>query len=347
MKSGDCKNSVQDLITSQGIKVDSYPNSPERAIASYPNHPPKEDHIINVELSSTTRWWMYKNTVGVGLAFLAVYSAFQGLQNLQSSLHSESGLGLASLTIIYAAVTLSCFITPGLNKMIGTKYTVLGGYLCHLLYTTANYYPSWYTLLPASLIIGIGSGPLLAAANAHLVKIAVISSHKLGLDQNLVISNLVSILFFFIEMTQVPGNLVSSLIFFPYSVGNITTDYENSSSTSDLCNKKNNHILDSLYLYTLVTVYFVMICIGIIIHCTLVNQLPIERERILNVKEWFKLYFRNPMIDILKIMKNYKMVLVMPLAVATGLEQTFAYGTFTQVFKLAWALSLHGLIIVH
>ena len=293
----------------------------------------EEDHCIDVEFSHITKRWMYKNAVGLGLGFLFVFSAFNGLQNLQSSLHSEGGLGLASLAIVYVVFILSCFISPGVIKVLGTKYALLGGFFFHLLYTTANYYPSWYTLVPASLIIGIGSGPIWTAGSAHLVKVAVLSAPKLGLDQNLVISNLVSIFFFFFRMSQIPGNLASSLIFFPYSVGNETTDYKNSStSDKDLCEKKDDRVLDSLYLYILVSVYFIMISIGIIIHCTLVSHLPVERERNLSGKKWCKVYLKNPVVDIFKIMTNYKLILVVPLAVATGLELSFAYGTFTQVF---------------
>ena len=327
------ENSAQQTVICAFTHSNEEMGEAETPIPAPPIIKPEEDHSINLEISRKARRWMYKNTIGVGLAFVVVYSAFQGLQNLQSILHSEGGLGLVSLAILYSVVTLSCLITPGIIKIVSTKYALLGGFLCHLVYTTANYYPSWYTLVPASLIIGIGSAPLWAAANAHLVKVAVISAPKLGIDQNLIISNLVGIFFFFFRMSQIPGNLASSLIFFPYSVGNETTYYENNiTSDNDLCEKEDDRVLDSLYLYILVSVYFIMISIGIIIHCTLVSHLPVERERNLSVKKWCKFYLKNPVVDIFKIMKNYKLVLIVPLALATGLEQSFAYGSFTKVY---------------
>ncbi len=71
--------------------------------------------------------WLYRNLVGVGLSFLLVFSAFLGIQNLQSSINAQGGLGLAALSILYLFFTLAGFVTPGIIKLLGTKYSLLGG----------------------------------------------------------------------------------------------------------------------------------------------------------------------------------------------------------------------------
>ncbi len=290
----------------------------------------------SAELSSSqccdrgsTKTWVYRNSAGLGFAFLVVFSAFQGLQNLQSVLHSEGGLGLASLSILYSFFTLSCFITPGIIQILGTKYAILIGFVCHLIYTTANFYPSWYTLVPASVVIGLGSGPIWAASSSHIVKVCVIGASALGLDLNLLISSQVGIFFSIFRMSQIPGNLASSLIFFPYS-SNETVGYDNFTS-DDLCTQEDDRILDREYLYSLVSVYFIMISCGIIVHLVMVSNLHTEKEKGLTRKKKLKLYFLDPLLDMLKTMKDYKMILVTPISVTVGMEQSFLFGTYTQV----------------
>ena len=50
---------------------------------------------------------IYKNLLLISSAFLFVFTAFQALSNLQSSINCDEGLGLASLSTIYATLILS------------------------------------------------------------------------------------------------------------------------------------------------------------------------------------------------------------------------------------------------
>ena len=50
---------------------------------------------------------IYKNLLLISLAFLFVFTAFQALSNLQSSINCDEGLGLASLAAIYATLIVS------------------------------------------------------------------------------------------------------------------------------------------------------------------------------------------------------------------------------------------------
>ena len=299
--------------------------------------------VTNKEFSSGSeaRKWMYKNVIGVGLSFLLVFSAFQSLQNLQSSINAAGGLGLATLAILYLFFTISGFVTPGILKLLGTKYSLLGGFLCHLVYTGANYYPSWYTLVPASALLGFASGPIWAAGNAHLVKVAVASAPWLQIDQNHLISYIVGIFFGFFQGAQIPGNLASSLIFYPYSNNETGLDYYNTNNgvgnaSTQHCRVNEDQVLDRIFLYILSSVYLVMVTVGILALVVLVDRFPIEKEKNRSVAQTLKMYFGSPFIDLLKIMKNYKMILLVPIATVNGLVQAFIFGTFTQVRQTLW-----------
>ncbi|EMP25162.1 Protein unc-93 like protein A, partial [Chelonia mydas] len=61
----------------------------------------------------------------------------------QSSLHSEEGLGVASLSVIYAALILSSmFLPPILIKKLGCKWTIAGSMCCYIAYSLGNFYAS-------------------------------------------------------------------------------------------------------------------------------------------------------------------------------------------------------------
>ena len=91
----------------------------------------------------------------ISFGFLFLFTAFQSLQNLQSSLNKDEGLGLASLSVIYGGLILSCILVlPFVIGRLGCKWTLVLSMIGYVLYTVSNYYARWGTLIPASIIIG-------------------------------------------------------------------------------------------------------------------------------------------------------------------------------------------------
>ena len=113
-----------------------------------------EDEVPYIN-QAITKIRSYKNLIILSLGFLFLFTAFQALQNLQSSIHKDANLGLASLCVIYAALVLSCMFVPSLViGKFGAKYAIIvamGGYV---LYTIANFYPRWWTLIITSAVLG-------------------------------------------------------------------------------------------------------------------------------------------------------------------------------------------------
>lgn len=96
-----------------------------------------------------------KNVFIISFGFLFLFTAFQSLQNLQSSLNKDEGLGLVSLSVIYGALILSCILVPPfVIGRLGCKWTLVMSMIGYVLYTVSNYYARWGTLIPASIIIG-------------------------------------------------------------------------------------------------------------------------------------------------------------------------------------------------
>lgn len=117
--------------------------------------PDEEDDKITPDERKKEKRKITKNVFVISFGFLFLFTAFQSLQNLQSSLNKDEGLGLASLCVIYAALILSCiFVPPFVIGRLGCKWTLVLSMTGYVLYTVSNYYARWGTLIPASIIIG-------------------------------------------------------------------------------------------------------------------------------------------------------------------------------------------------
>ena len=290
-----------------------------------------EDTVVsNPPNRGVDRKWAYMNAYGVCISLAVVFTAFLGLQNLQSSINSTGGLGLASLAVIYIFFTFSGFFTPGFLKFFGTKNSLFAGFICHLLYTISNFYPSWYTLIPASVILGLSSAPTWAAASSHLAQVAVTAAPILKVHEDHLLSLFTGIFFIFLQAAQIPGNLASSLILYPYSSVNTTSQEDGNLSDSSSCeDSSTGEDFDRKFLYILGSVYALFIVTGICILFFMVSQLPIDKE----FKGKFEFYLKAPIIELFKVLKDYKMLLIAVISVYNGLELSFAYATFTKVCK--------------
>ncbi len=72
------------------------------------------------------RFQTYKNLLVISFAFLLQFTAFGGIDKLQSSLNAEANVGVNSLSIIYASLILSSIFLPHpLISILGLKWTIV------------------------------------------------------------------------------------------------------------------------------------------------------------------------------------------------------------------------------
>jgi hypothetical protein len=68
----------------------------------------------------------YKNLVVISFAFLLQFTAFNGMQNLQSSLNTEANIGVNSSSIIYVFLIISSIFLPHpMISIFGLKWTLV------------------------------------------------------------------------------------------------------------------------------------------------------------------------------------------------------------------------------
>lgn len=177
-------------------------------------------------------------TLILATSFLFVFTSFQALQNLQSSLNQLHGLGVASLACVYGTSFLASFFTPAIVYNVGVKTTMMMAWLVHCVYVASNFYPHWATLIPGSVLLGFITCPLWISVNTYISALAKVSVEQ-DLQKTLkkvttihaAFSGLNGLFHSIFVASQLTGNLLSSLILFQSSY--IEPQVTSSSATSE------------------------------------------------------------------------------------------------------------------
>ena len=218
----------------------------------------------------TGSFYYYKNLFSLGAAIHLIFSSFNSIQNLQTSISGEA-IGLVSLTVLYVFFVLSTVISSLLVKSIGTKYTFAAACICHSVYVACNFYPSYFTLLPGSVLLGLASGPLWTASTAYIAELA----SNYALHRNVPTSNMVSyfngIFFVFFFTSFVTGNIISSIAYFAFKT-NRDADFN---ITAECIDRDSDSISElEVEEYVLIGIYQLQDIVGCCIVIFLVDKLP-------------------------------------------------------------------------
>lgn len=165
-----------------------------------------------VKLSRSEKWRILKNIAAVSLAFMVQFTAFQGTANLQSSINAREGLGTVSLSAIYAALVVSCIFVPTfLIKRLTVKWTLCFSMLCYAPYIGAQFYPRFYTLVPAGVLLGLGAAPMWAAKATYLTQVGGVYAKLTDQPVDGIVVRFFGFFFLAWQTAELWGNLISSL----------------------------------------------------------------------------------------------------------------------------------------
>ncbi|XP_046853528.1 protein unc-93 homolog A-like isoform X2 [Xenia sp. Carnegie-2017] len=302
---------------------------------------PLHEPLSDVEMTLPQSYFaVMKNVVVVGFAFLLLFTSFQSIQNLQSSLNEEENIGLISLIIVYTSLIISCmFVPPMLISRIGCKWTLVASMSCYVAYIAANYYPRWYTLGFTSVLLGFGAAPLWSSKCAYLTTTAISHAKHNSIPQDVVITRFFGIFFMIFQSAQVWGNLISSEVL-KQSEQSLKSNFTNQSLAYDVIevcgandcgqvlSQKNSSVLivpEKSTVVILVTIYLVCGFLSIAATLLFVDQLKEENIKVRHPK--LRLF-----VSTLRHLQEIRMLLVVPLTIYSGLEQGFVFADFTKSF---------------
>ena len=267
----------------------------------------------------------YKNLFGACVSFIACYGSFIGMVNLQSSLNTELGLGLTSSAILYGLGIIVALFVPILLHSLGSKYTLCVGYGLRLVYILVNYYPSWYTLVPGSVIGGIGDVIMWVSVEVYVSQSARSHATLLNKSPNNLIGLFMGALIFSMKAGQVYGGLTSSIVLFTFTP-NVSIEEDNSSCTNAEAQYAEQ---DSLY-YILVSIYVIVTVIGIMIALLVMDSYPTDMKFV-SLRRGCQEYFIQPLQNVLRVTIMWKMTLLFSLFVLAGATTAYFLGSFSNV----------------
>lgn len=285
-----------------------------------------------------------KNTVVVSAGFLFLFTAFTALQNLQSSLNAEQGMGVASLSVIYASIIVSAmFLPPIMIKNLGCKWTIVVSMACYVSYSVGNLYPGWYTLMPTSVIVGIGGSTLWSAKCTYLTISGNAQAAKEGKKGSDIINQYFGIFFFMFQSAGVWGNLMSSLIFGQdTAIADIPEEQLLTCGAAD-CGLSVNSTGGSgtkppqRLVFTLVGCYIGVGVLAMIIVAVFLDN--IDREQASQFRG-NREPFLHTFLSTFRLLKDWRMVTLIPLTMYSGFEQSFLSGEYTKNY-VTCALGIH------
>ncbi|MGH0163073.1 UNVERIFIED_CONTAM: hypothetical protein FKN15_044132 [Acipenser sinensis] len=273
-------------------------------------------------MEKTGKYIEYQYSDSTTLRYTGKQTAYGGLQSLQSSLNADQGLGTASLSVLYGAIILSSmFLPPILIKNLGCKWTIVVSMGCYVAYSLGNLYPSWETLIPTSIILGLGGAPLWSAKCTYLTISGNMQGKKENKEGRDIINQYFGIFFLIFQSSAVWGNLMSSLIFeLADDRASITEEQLNNCGAADcpITNVTGNSTIDippDSLRYTLVGSY--------------IDDLDKEAAQEFrdNRQPFFSVFLAT-----FKHLRDKRQILLIPMTMYSGFEQGFLAGDYNKSY---------------
>ncbi|XP_076167954.1 UNC93-like protein [Ptiloglossa arizonensis] len=343
-------------VSGVGYRNEGYKDDGTDGIPPEPQKPPQlsstddDTQSRKFKLSRGEKWRILKNISTVSVAFMVQFTAFQGTANLQSSINASDGLGTVSLSAIYAALVLSCIFVPTfLIKRLTVKWTLCVSMLCYAPYIGSQFYPKFYTLVPAGVLLGLGAAPMWAAQATYLTQVGGVYAKLTDQPVDAIVVRFFGFFFLAWQTAELWGNLISSLVLsegeFGSAGGNSTTNWNKVKLCgADFCVLGNGGH-DNLErppeseIYEISAIYLTCVIVAVIIVALFVDPLSRygEKQRRADSQELSGIQLLSATAYQLK--KPYQQLLI-PITVWIGMEQAFIGADFTQAY-ISCALGVH------
>lgn len=297
-----------------------------------------------------------KNLVILCLGYFCLFSAYQALANLQSTLNIEDDIGVISQSIIYAALIFSSLFLPKLViRKFGCKMTLLLCTLTYVPFISANFYPTMATLAPTSIFVGLGAAPLWSAKCTYLNEISVFYSDQSSDSAEVVTSRFFGIFFMIFQNTQIWGNLVSYFVLKPsthasegfLNFTSIATQAFNDSVDdvvcgADFCSGINENLKPPTEekRYMLIGIFLALVIVAALTFGLFLD--PIKQK-----KEDDNEGIISRVVATLKHLKKTEQMLLVPITIYSGIQQAFILSDYSKAYiACAWGLYHVGLVFI-
>ncbi|KAM3932400.1 protein unc-93 homolog A-like [Leptodactylus fuscus] len=273
-----------------------------------------------------------KNILVLSFGILLLYTAYMGLQTLQSSLNNIEGLGVASLSVMYVSLSLSSLLLPPLLiKKIGCKWTIVASMICFISYSLCNFYPSWPTLIISSILLGLGGGPLWASKSTYITITGNKNAEASGKLSKDVVNQYFGTFFLICQTCRVWGNLISSLVFHLTPNAGLEAPNQTVCGAGDcpvaLTQTGNNTSgrPSNTVIYILLGSYTGCGVLAVLIVIIFLDQIQGDRDK-------NEINCGSTLLAAFKHLRDKRQCLLIPLTMFSGFEQGFIASDFTKSY---------------
>ncbi|KAH9495871.1 Protein unc-93 A [Bulinus truncatus] len=266
-----------------------------------------------------------RNIVVLTVSFQVVFTAFNALQNLHSSVHDEQRLGLISLAVLYFTSALSSVVSPTVIGLLGARTVLAVFFLFHCVYVASNFHPSFATMLPAAALVGLLFGPAWTSQGLYIAANA--DSYCKGRQTSpFVILDRFNWFFFTgLASSQVLGNLVTSIVLQHGGVNTTGDDVISSCGVLDCHTNENYTKLEDPHgkpLTVILSVYLACTAVGVVLVISLLPPLP--------RRDWLRtVSARESVVSCCRTLFRPDVLLLVPFIVYTAIQNAFLIGTYT------------------
>ncbi|CAH1789193.1 unnamed protein product [Owenia fusiformis] len=268
----------------------------------------------------------------MSLSFMAEFTAYLSLQNLQSSLNASGGLGTMSLSMLGFGLAIASWFSHIPIRFFGPKLCIIVGWMSMCVFIIANAFPYPYTLIPASVLVGLTMGPTWTAQGMFMTTYSIEYAELVNMEEGDAMGYFSGIFFGIFHTSRIIGDLISSLVLQTplesldrnRTLDGITCGSEFCPSDLDRVNASALNPPSSEQIERLVGIYLGFGILGVLIaiFCLADGTL----------KETVKEGVCKNAFSAIAITGNIKFLLILPVLVFVGLKQSLMAGDFTQAY---------------
>uniref|UniRef100_A0A915DDD1 Uncharacterized protein n=1 Tax=Ditylenchus dipsaci TaxID=166011 RepID=A0A915DDD1_9BILA len=272
----------------------------------------------------------------ISVAFLFLFTGFNGLQNLQTTVNRR--MGADALCVLYISLAISSLFVPSfIINRLGCKMTLVATMVVYIFYMFANFIPRYYSLIPASLLVGVAASCSWAAVEEYITE-SGIKFAKLNIEaQNIVTVRFFGYFFMILHLGQVIGNILSSVILInsvptlPIEDRVDPTCGHNFVSNMSALSQRAQFNLQRPPQFAYLSVVGVHLCCVIVAMMIILFFLNALKRDEITLKKAPK--FTAEVLRLtLKNLRKPKPLLLIPLTIFSGIEQAFAVGFYTKAY---------------
>ena len=154
------------------------------------------------------KWKIVRNVIVLSLVSMLTFTAFNSMQHIHHTFHFNNDVRIYGFICIYGMMLIaSLFLSPLIMDHLGYKWSIAVSVIPFALYMVANMYLTWATIIPTSVLLGLGTAVLWPAMSAYLTEASTQYADWAGLDAEIAINCFFGI-FFMIFQT---GKVISKL----------------------------------------------------------------------------------------------------------------------------------------